>query len=171
MWPALYSMPTAETSRSPQGNRPPSEPNSPSTAVSLTMRGGNAGQQVDNAACCDRMRQEYSAGSAGFIVGSLPWCKTTWHQTRSYSAGPWSAQREGRPLSWAPSAAAVAEERRSERCGLTCIACHGQPASDRADTGHDYLEEDSADDRRSCNGRDWPPTAYWLSCARTQPHR
>src|SRR5262245_25802461 len=54
---------------------------------------------------------------------------------------------------------------------LTVIACHGQPASDRADTGRDYLEEDIADDRRSCNGRDRPPTAYWLSCSRTQPHR
>jgi hypothetical protein len=32
------------------------------------------------------MRQEYSAGSAGFILGSLPRCKTKWHQTRSYAA-------------------------------------------------------------------------------------
>src|SRR5262245_13263829 len=54
---------------------------------------------------------------------------------------------------------------------LTCIECHGQPASDRADTGRDYLEEDIADDRWSCNGRDRPPTAYWLSRSRTQPHR
>ena len=46
------------------------------------------------------------------------------------------------------------------------IECHGQPASDRADTGRDYLEEDIPDDRRSCNGRDRPPTAYWLSRSR-----
>src|SRR5512145_1310639 len=30
------------------------------------------------------MRQEYSAGSAGFILGSLPRCKTKCHQTKSY---------------------------------------------------------------------------------------
>jgi hypothetical protein len=92
----------------------------------------------------------------------------------SASAGPRSAQREGRPLSYSlrsPSADAVAGERRSERFDLTCIACHGQPASDRAGTGRDYLEEDIADDRRSCNGRDRPPTTYWLSRSRTQPHR
>ena len=32
------------------------------------------------------MRQEYSAGSAGFILGSLPRCTTQCHQTRSYPA-------------------------------------------------------------------------------------
>src|ERR1043165_7499171 len=32
------------------------------------------------------MRQEYLAGSAGFILGSLPRYKTKCHQTRSYGA-------------------------------------------------------------------------------------
>jgi len=32
------------------------------------------------------MRQEYSAGSAGFILESLPRCTTQCHQTRSYPA-------------------------------------------------------------------------------------
>ena len=60
----------------------------------------------------------------------------------SASVGSLSEQREGRPLSYSlrsPSADAIAGEQRSKRFGLTFIEFHGQPASDRVDTGRDYL--------------------------------
>src|SRR4029450_12966481 len=56
----------------------------PGRKVSAIARRRYQSKEVDNAACCDRMRQEYSAGSTGFILGSLPRCKKKCHQTRSY---------------------------------------------------------------------------------------